>query len=84
MKMSTATPASASRRETSVMYTFMPPASPVPGWSSGDVCTDRVATRCGSVVRRLDPDPYSESTRATMTPLERLANALLSPTPQRL
>src|SRR6187397_590448 len=25
----------------------MPPASPVPGWSSGEVCTDSVATRCG-------------------------------------
>src|SRR6476661_2964965 len=23
----------------------MPPASPVPGWSSGDVCTEIVATR---------------------------------------
>ncbi|GAA4530195.1 hypothetical protein GCM10023096_70350 [Nonomuraea ferruginea] len=27
------------------MYTFMPPASPVPGWSSGDVCMLIVATR---------------------------------------
>src|SRR3712207_8557742 len=26
----------------------MPPASPAPGWSSGLVCTDRVATRRGS------------------------------------
>src|SRR5881227_1443259 len=25
----------------------MPPASPVPGWSSGDVCTEMVATRRG-------------------------------------
>jgi hypothetical protein len=27
------------------MYTFIPPASPVPGWSSGDVCMLIVATR---------------------------------------
>jgi hypothetical protein len=25
----------------------MPPASPVPGWSSGEVCTERVAIRRG-------------------------------------
>ncbi|GAA1998497.1 hypothetical protein GCM10009838_74810 [Catenulispora subtropica] len=27
----------------------MPPASPVPGWCSGEVCTDKSATRLGSV-----------------------------------
>src|SRR3954469_14144691 len=30
----------------------MPPASPAPGWSSGLVCTDRVATRRGVADRR--------------------------------
>src|SRR3712207_8253857 len=29
----------------------MPPASPAPGWSSGLVCTDSVATRRGGPVR---------------------------------
>ena len=29
----------------------MPPASPAPGWSSGLVCTERVATRRGVAVR---------------------------------
>src|ERR1700694_1692017 len=26
----------------------MPPASPVPGWASGEVCTDNTATRRGA------------------------------------
>src|SRR3954453_8599905 len=30
----------------------MPPASPAPGWSSGLVCTERVATRRGGPDRR--------------------------------
>src|SRR3954452_18378432 len=30
----------------------MPPASPAPGWSSGLVCTERVATRRGVADRR--------------------------------
>src|SRR5215475_2881423 len=33
----------------------MPPASPVPGWSRGDVCTERVATRRGRDSRYADP-----------------------------
>src|SRR5680860_1345171 len=36
---------SASRLESSMTYTFIPPASPVPGWSSGDVCRLIMATR---------------------------------------
>src|SRR4051794_29882287 len=31
----------------------MPPASPPPGWSRGDVCTERVATRRGGWLRRI-------------------------------
>src|SRR4051794_22381366 len=33
------------RVATDRMYTFIPPESPVPGWSIGDVCTDRIAAR---------------------------------------
>src|SRR5438094_6227368 len=36
--MSTTIPCSARRSATSPMYTFMPPESPAPGWSRGDVC----------------------------------------------
>src|SRR5947207_5972778 len=47
----------------------MPPASPVPGWSSGDVCTDRVATRRGNADdRRTAPKWCSEPTLATFNP----------------
>ena len=45
MKISTSVPRSASRRAVSTTYTFSPPASPVPGCSSGEVCTDSIATR---------------------------------------
>src|SRR4051812_21882846 len=31
----------------------MPPASPPPGWSSGEVCTESVATRRGGRLRRI-------------------------------
>src|SRR5690348_8027257 len=31
----------------------MPPASPPPGWSRGEVCTERVATRRGGLVGRI-------------------------------
>src|SRR4051812_44092001 len=43
----------------------MPPASPVPGWSSGEVCTDSVATRRGRERRDCGVWLCSESTRAT-------------------
>src|SRR5689334_10396844 len=36
----------------------MPPASPVPGWCSGDVCTESVAIRRG----RSEENPTREST----------------------
>ena len=49
VKISTSVPRCASRRATSAMYTFIPPASPVPGWSSGDVCTLIMATRRGAL-----------------------------------
>ena len=45
VKISTAMLRSASRLDSSRTYTFMPPASPVPGWSSGDVCRLTIATR---------------------------------------
>src|SRR4051794_10764813 len=37
------------RVATDRMYTFIPPESPVPGWSIGDVCTDRIAARGSSL-----------------------------------
>jgi hypothetical protein len=52
VKISTSTLRCASRLETSTMYTFMPPASPVPGCSSGEVCTERVAIRRGAGPQR--------------------------------
>src|SRR5690606_7862302 len=27
-------------------YTFMPPLSPAPGWASGEVCIESIASRC--------------------------------------
>ena len=45
---STSTPSAASRRDSSTTYTFIPPASPVPGWSSGEVCTVTMAMRRGT------------------------------------
>src|SRR3954467_14040055 len=42
-------PRSSSRVATDRMYTFIPPESPVPGWSIGDVCTDRIAARGSSL-----------------------------------
>ena len=45
MKISTLMPSAASLRDSSTTYTFMPPASPVPGCSSGEVCTLSIATR---------------------------------------
>src|SRR5271156_6780962 len=50
VKISISPPDAASRFATSTMYTFMPPASPVPGWSRGDVWTERVATRRGRLL----------------------------------
>ena len=52
VKISTSTPDSASRRAVSTTYTFMPPASPVPGWSRGEVCTDSTAILRGTGRRR--------------------------------
>src|SRR6266568_1809637 len=40
----------------------MPPASPVPGWSSGEVWTERTATRRGT--NRLNPMTPCHSSRA--------------------
>src|SRR3954465_15661664 len=37
------------RVATARMYTFIPPESPVAGWSIGDVCTDRIAARGSSL-----------------------------------
>src|SRR3954463_470136 len=37
------------RVATERMYTFIPPESPVPGWSIGDVCTDKIAARGSSL-----------------------------------
>nr|GLJ82710.1 hypothetical protein GCM10017588_14350 [Microbispora rosea subsp. aerata] len=42
----------------------MPPASPVPGWSSGDVCTLMVATR---LTRRRNTDTQTTSERVITT-----------------
>ncbi|GLY63772.1 hypothetical protein Atai01_03910 [Amycolatopsis taiwanensis] len=42
-----------------VMYTFIPPASPVPGCSSGDVCTDSTATLRGQM-EVIGREPRSE------------------------
>src|SRR5664280_2603096 len=52
VKISTSMPRTASRLETSTTYTFRPPASPVPGCSSGEVWTLSMATRrtCGTAV----------------------------------
>ncbi len=41
------------------MYTFIPPASPVPGCSNGDVCTDSTATLRGQIAE-FRRDPRSE------------------------
>nr|BFF23358.1 hypothetical protein GCM10025732_13230 [Glycomyces mayteni] len=45
VKISTSTPARASSRAVLRTYTFMPPASPVPGCASGEVWTETIATR---------------------------------------
>jgi hypothetical protein len=37
VKTSTSTPIAATRSAAALMNTFMPPESPVPGWSSGEV-----------------------------------------------
>ncbi|GAB3884727.1 hypothetical protein GCM10027612_18880 [Microbispora bryophytorum subsp. camponoti] len=42
----------------------MPPASPVPGWSIGDVCTLMVATR---LTRRRNTDTRTTSERVITT-----------------
>ncbi|GAA3050707.1 hypothetical protein GCM10020000_34600 [Streptomyces olivoverticillatus] len=42
---------SASRLASSTMYTFIPPASPVPGWCSGEVWTLSIATLRGAAGR---------------------------------
>src|SRR5689334_9619372 len=80
VKISTSTPALASRSATSTMYTFMPPASPVPGWSSGDVCTDSVATLRGRERRDCGVCLCSESTRATSVLLHLLPDGYIFPT----
>lgn len=49
VKISTATPRRASTVEVLRMYTFIPPASPLPGCAHGEVCTDNTATRRGCV-----------------------------------
>src|SRR4029079_13017877 len=46
---STSTPRCSRRVATERMYTCIPPESPVPGWSIGDVCTDRIAARGSSL-----------------------------------
>ncbi|GHD84404.1 hypothetical protein GCM10007061_01840 [Kocuria marina] len=53
MAMSTAQPAWASAWARCHTYTFMPPASPVPGWSTGDVCmlSSRTRGRSGEDTR---------------------------------
>ena len=47
VKISTSMLIAARRLASSTMYTFMPPASPVPGWCSGEVWTLSIATRRG-------------------------------------
>src|SRR5438067_5747154 len=47
--MSTWMPCSARRSATAAMYTFIPPESPIPGWSAGEVCKLIMASRSGPV-----------------------------------
>ena len=47
VKISTSTPRRARRCAVCHTYTFMPPASPVPGCANGEVCTETSATRRG-------------------------------------
>jgi hypothetical protein len=47
VKISTSTPAAARRLASSTTWTFIPPASPVPRWCGGEVCTLSIATRRG-------------------------------------
>ena len=49
----------------------MPPASPVPGCSSGEVCTDSIATRRGAGVRCCAPHP------ATLTHARRAGSGVV-------
>src|SRR5436190_4346046 len=53
----------------------MPPASPVPGWSSGDVCTEMVATRRGHGGWAVG----SRTTVAAATPPPRLGTSAILP-----
>jgi hypothetical protein len=45
VKISTSTPVSARAAASARTYTFIPPASPEPGCSMGEVCRERNATR---------------------------------------
>ena len=50
----------------------MPPASPVPGWSSGLVCTDSMATRRGSGRRAPEPSGRAPTASAGRTERSRV------------
>src|SRR6478609_2228813 len=59
VKISTSTPVSARAAARALTYTFIPPASPEPGCSMGEVCRERKATRRISDTVPLSPADFA-------------------------
>src|SRR5690606_40766918 len=81
VKISTSTPRRASSTAVCRTYTFIPPASPVPGCASGEVWTEITATRCGRLGWDVPP-PYRPAAdlRVSPPPPSRCERTLRPPT----